>query len=130
MTPAPIQPMRVVSGEIETVIAREVYDIEMDPREARCHLIAAVLTADGILTEDERRSLLEAVVQAKLDDEARHRVLALGGRDEAVAVMRGQPEEARRALIDELVDAALVDGKLTPTETAEVKRLAAALDVA
>jgi uncharacterized tellurite resistance protein B-like protein len=101
----------------------------MDPREARCHLLAAVLTADGILTEDERRALLQAVVEGKLTDDERHRVLALGGRDEAVAVMRAQPEAARRALIDELVEAALIDGKLTPTETAEVKRLAAALDL-
>jgi uncharacterized tellurite resistance protein B-like protein len=101
----------------------------MDPREARCHLIADVLTADGILTEDERKSLLEHVIVAKLDDDERRRVMALEGREEAERVMRAQPEDARRALIDELVDAALVDGKLTPTETAEVKRLAASLGV-
>jgi uncharacterized tellurite resistance protein B-like protein len=101
----------------------------MDPREARCHLIADVLTADGILTEDERKLLLEHVIVAKLDDDERRRVMALEGREEAERVMRAQPEDARRALIDELVDAALVDGKLTPTETAEVKRLAASLGV-
>lgn len=67
----------------------------MDDRVARCHLLAAVLAADGIMTDDER-ALLEQRI-------------------------------ANHELSDQLIEAALADGKLSPNETATVKKIVHAL---
>ncbi len=94
---------------------------------ARCHLLAEVLSSDGMMTESERTVLEDAMGRLGLDNEARDRVRHFEDSGGAIATLLEQPEEARRALIDELVDAALIDGKLTPNETATVKRIATGL---
>ena len=45
---------------------------------------------------------------------------------ESGAILRDRPEAERRALVDDLVDAALIDGTLTANETAAVERIATA----
>jgi uncharacterized tellurite resistance protein B-like protein len=91
---------------------------------ARCHLLAEVLSADGMMNDSERQVLEDAMGRQGLDDQARDRVRHFEEAGGAIGALCEQPEEARRALLDELVDAALVDGKLTPAETAAVKRIA------
>ncbi len=99
----------------------------MDTSEAYCHLLAVVLSADGIVTDVEHKALKAAMARFGLDEEARGRVLQFQGDPEAEKVMLGESAERRQELVDELVEAALADGKLTPAETAEVKRIAAAI---
>jgi uncharacterized tellurite resistance protein B-like protein len=99
----------------------------MEPRLAHCHLLAEVLAADGKMTDEERQLLDAAMQRLGLDEHEREQVRVFHGAEGAAAALLDRPEEERRALVDELVEAALVDGKLTPTETAAVKRIAAAL---
>jgi len=99
----------------------------MQTNEAYCHLLAVVLSADGVVTDVEHNVLKEAMTRLGLDDEARARVQQFQGDPEAEKVMLREPAEARQALVDALVEAALSDGKLTPAETAEVKRIATAI---
>lgn len=100
----------------------------MEAREAYCHLLAAVYTADGVLTDSERRALDDAMMEHGLTEDERRRVLLLDGHDEALRVMIERPSADRAMLLDELVAAALVDGKLTPAETETVKRFGKALE--
>jgi len=99
----------------------------MSPELARCHLLAEVLSADGMMNDDERALLEDALTRAALDDTERDLVRHFEGAAVAADVLRAQPEAERQALIDQLVEAALADGKLTPNETAAVKRIAQAL---
>ena len=99
----------------------------MQRREAECHLIASVLAADGMFTDEERGLLEAAMVRLALDDDERDRVKHFEGSDAAMDVVKQLPEDARRALLDDLVEAALADGNLSPPETARVKEIASNL---
>jgi uncharacterized tellurite resistance protein B-like protein len=99
----------------------------MDHRVARCHLLAQVLADDGIMTEEERALLEQHLVNHELTEEECEQVRSLKGSEEAIAILRVRPSIERQEIVDQLVEAALADGKLTPGETATVKRIAQAL---
>jgi uncharacterized tellurite resistance protein B-like protein len=99
----------------------------MDDRVARCHLLAEVLAADGIMTDDERALLEKHMANHELSEAEKNAIRNFEGTDAAIATLRQRAPAERREIVDELVEAALADGKLTPNETAAVKRLAAAL---
>jgi len=101
----------------------------MNEKVAKCLLIAKVLVADGIMTDDER-GFLDAVMAAEgLDADERRRVIELDGWDDAERLVRALPIEQRRALIEQLVDAASADGRLSVHELATIRQLSAELGV-
>ena len=101
----------------------------MNEKVAKCLLIAKVLVADGIMTDDER-SFLEAVMAAEgLDADERRQVIELDGWDDAERLVRALPIDQRRALIEQLVDAASADGRLSGHELATIRQLSADLGV-
>jgi uncharacterized tellurite resistance protein B-like protein len=99
----------------------------MDHRVARCHLLAEVLAADGIMTDGERALLERHLAAHELSEEERQQVRDFQGAEQAVALLRERPAVERQEILDQLVEAALADGKLTANETAAVKRIADAL---
>jgi uncharacterized tellurite resistance protein B-like protein len=99
----------------------------MDPHVARCHLLAEILAADGIMTDEERSLLEQHLDRYQLSAEDRDRVRHFEGREDAVAALQDRPAAERQEIVDELVEAALADGKLTAQETAAVTRIAKAL---
>lgn len=99
----------------------------MDDRVARCLLVAKVLVADGMMTESEKEFLRQAMQRMGLDEGQREQVIALEGWDEAEPVVAALGADDKRALLDELTQAALVDGKIGANETETVARIAAAL---
>lgn len=99
----------------------------MDHRVARCHLLAEVLAADGIMTDGERALLERHLANHELEEHERKQVREFEGADGAAAVLRERPVEERQEILDQLVECALADGKLTANETAAVKRIAQAL---
>jgi uncharacterized tellurite resistance protein B-like protein len=99
----------------------------MDNRIARLHLLAEVISVDGIVTGDERALLEQHMESHELSDDEKAQVLKGAGRAEAIAALRERPTVEREEIVDQLVEAALADGKLTADETALVKKLAAAL---
>jgi uncharacterized tellurite resistance protein B-like protein len=99
----------------------------MDHRVARCHLLAQVLADDGIMTEEERALLEQHLANHELTEAECQEVRSLKGSDDAIAILRDRPAVERQEIVDQLVEAALADGKLTPGETAAVKRIAQAL---
>jgi uncharacterized tellurite resistance protein B-like protein len=101
----------------------------MNEKVAKCLLVSKVLVADGMMTDDER-GFLESVMAAEgLDADERRRVIELDGWDEAERLVRALPVEQRRALVEQLVDAASADGHLSGHELATIRALATALDV-
>jgi uncharacterized tellurite resistance protein B-like protein len=99
----------------------------MDQQVARCHLLAEILAADGIMTDDERSLLEERLERYRLADDDRDRVRHFEGAAGAAAAVRALPEDERQAVVDELIEAALVDGKLSDKETAAIERIVQAL---
>ena len=90
-------------------------------------LIAKVLAADGIMTDEERELLETAMETLSLSEEERARVRSFEGWDEAEPVVAAMSEDDKRALMDELVQAVLADVKVSPHEMEAVERLSVAL---
>jgi len=101
----------------------------MDNRIARLHLLAEVLAADGIVTGSERALLEKHMEEHALSDDEMARVRKGEGRAEALAILRERPEMERREIVDQLVEAAGADGRVTADESQLVERLRAALGV-
>ncbi|HEU4732789.1 MAG TPA: TerB family tellurite resistance protein [Kofleriaceae bacterium] len=101
----------------------------MNDKVARCLLVSKVLVADGMMTDDEHSFLQDMMTRLALSDDERRRVIDLEGWDEAEPLLRGLPLDERRALIEELVDAASADGRLSRLELATIRRVAAELGV-
>ena len=99
----------------------------MDPKVARCLLSAKVLVADGIMTENERVFLDKAMSGMGLDAAEKRKVFDLEGWDQAEAALADLSEDDKREIISGLVDAASVDGRLSPLEALTVKAITAAL---
>jgi uncharacterized tellurite resistance protein B-like protein len=101
----------------------------MNAKVAKCLLVSKVLVADGMMT-DEERAFLETMMTAQgLDADERRRVIDLEGWDDAEPLVRGLSLEERQQLVEQLVDAASADGRLSPNELATIKRVSAALGV-
>ncbi|HWL86290.1 MAG TPA: TerB family tellurite resistance protein [Polyangiaceae bacterium] len=99
----------------------------MDPRIAKCLLVSKVLVADGIMTENERVLLERAMDRMQLTAEEKRRVFDLEGWDDAEQGLVALSEDERREIIGQLVDAASVDGRLSPLELATIQRITKAL---
>ncbi len=102
----------------------------MHERVASCLLIAKVLVADGMMAEPEREFLERSIQLFGLTDAEARNVRDLEGFDEAETIVAALPEAKKRALVDQLLEAALVDGKLSPHETKTVASITKALGLA
>lgn len=101
----------------------------MNEKVAKCLLVSKVLVADGMMTDDER-GFLDAMMTAEgLDAGERRCVIELEGWDQAESLVRALPIEERRALIEQLVDAASADGRLSANELATIRNVAAELGI-
>lgn len=99
----------------------------MEPRVAKCLLVTKVLAADGIMTENERAFLDNAMKKLGVTEEEKRGIIDLDGWSEAEEALTGASEDEKRAIISQLVDAASADGRLSPLEMAMVKRISKAL---
>src|SRR5687767_10970261 len=99
----------------------------MNPNVAKSLLVAKVLVADGMMQDEERQFLDTIMNSLGLNAEERKKVTELEGLDDAHKFVLGLPVEERQSILEMLVDAASVDGKLSPHEMGVVKRLSTAL---
>lgn len=100
----------------------------MDKRVAHCHLVASVLAADGMMQPEEKAFLERAMTEMGLSPDERDQVMHFEGADQAEDVMRQVSGEERQRLLDALVEAALIDGRLSPHETELVKQISQKID--
>jgi len=89
---------------------------------AICHVIASVVSADGIIDDAERQFLEEAMDDLGLTEEERVQVREFRN-EGSEEVVRDMPQADKENLRDGLVAATLADGKISPHETAVVKRI-------
>ena len=102
----------------------------MNANVAKCLLVSKVLVADGIMTDDERGFLDDMMRTLGLTDDERRGVIELEGWDEAEPIVHALSTDDKQALIEQLVEAASADGRLSAHEHAAIKRVAQALGLA
>lgn len=95
---------------------------EMHKNLAICHVIASVVSADGIMEDVERLFLEEAMEDMGLTPEEAALVRDFKS-EGAEDVVKAMPLEDKERLRDGLVAATLADGKISPHETAVVKHI-------
>jgi uncharacterized tellurite resistance protein B-like protein len=95
----------------------------MTPNLAKCLLLSKVLVADGMMTDEERTFLDALMAEVGLSDAERKQVIELEGWDEAEPIVQALSREDKQDLVERLVDAASIDGRLSPHELATVKKL-------
>src|SRR6188508_511009 len=101
----------------------------MNPNVAKSLLVAKVLVADGMMQDEERQFLDTVMNSLGLTGDERKAVIELDGLDKAHEFVMQLPKEERQQILEMLVDAASVDGKLSQYEMGVVKRLTKALDL-
>ena len=99
----------------------------MSPNLAKCLVVAKVLVADGMMTDDERTFLDAMVRRLGLSEAERQQVVELEGFEDAERLIHELPQAERQQIVEELVNAASADGRLSPHELAAIKRVTAAL---
>jgi uncharacterized tellurite resistance protein B-like protein len=99
----------------------------MEQRLAECLLVAKVLVADGIMTDDERTFLGATMARLGLNEEERRKVMDLEGWDEAEPIVKTLSAERKAEIVDMLMTAASADGRLSKLEAEAVKKISAAL---
>jgi uncharacterized tellurite resistance protein B-like protein len=99
----------------------------MNERLARCMLLAKVLNADGQIIDEESEFLEVAMEAFGLDPFERDQVRSLEGWDEAEPIVATLAQEEKRAMMDSLVAAVLVDGKVSSSEMETIEKLSTAL---
>jgi uncharacterized tellurite resistance protein B-like protein len=95
-----------------------------------CRLIAGVLIADYDLDPAEDAFLDRLLGELSLSQAERHALRPVSGRDEAAAIMRGLPKDARELAFSLLIDAAIADGSLHEDERAYIHTVAEELGMA
>lgn len=89
---------------------------------AICHVIASVVSADGIIDDAERAFLEEAMQDLGLSEAERQEVREFKN-EGAEDVVKSMPLDDKHYLRDGLVSATLADGKISPYEQEVVKRI-------
>lgn len=95
----------------------------MNANVAKCLVVSKVLVADGMMTDEEKEFLDGMMTTLGLSEAEKRSVYDLEGIDEATAQVKALPAEERQDVIEQLVDAASADGKLSPLELDVVKRV-------
>lgn len=106
---------------------RNRYTRRVNANVAKCLVVSKVLVADGMMSDEEKTFLSEMMTTLGLSDAEKRSVHDLEGIDQATALVRGLPVEERQSIVEQLVDAASADGKLSPLELDVVKRVTKAL---
>jgi len=95
---------------------------QLNKNVAICHVIASVVSADGMIEETERAFLEEAMEDLGLSPEQRQDVRDFKN-EGAEDVVRAMPDEDKHFLRDGLIAATLADGKISDHEQRVVKHI-------
>ena len=103
--------------------------MEVEERATVVDLLKAMLAADGVVTSEEREFLRRVVGRFGLSEE--HRTDRVVARDPGsiMATLRGLAPDVQSRVMALLVEAAVVDGKVTPQERALLLASAATLGI-
>ena len=103
--------------------------MEVEERAKVVDLLKAMLAADGVVTSEERDFLRRVVGRFGLSDEDRTDRVVARDPGSIMATLRALAPDVQSRVMALLVEAAVVDGKVTPQERALLLASAATLGI-
>jgi len=107
--------------------------VELEERFKIVGLLEAVVMADGVMSDEEREFLRRVVERFGITehDRADRPVMSspVSSPGEAMATLRGLPQDVQTRVMALLVEAAVVDGNVAPEERALLLASAASLGI-
>ena len=104
--------------------------VELEERFKIVGLLEAVVAADGVVSDEEREFLQRVVERFGITEHDRDaHVVASSSPGEAMATLRGLPQDVQTRVMALLVEAAIVDGSVAPEERALLLSAAASLGI-
>jgi uncharacterized tellurite resistance protein B-like protein len=103
--------------------------VDVDERAKVIGLIEAVISADGVVSDEEREFLRRVVEKFGVSDAERADRAATSSLGETTATLRGLPPDVQARVMALLVEAAIVDGNVAPEERALLLASAATLGI-
>ena len=103
--------------------------MDADEREKVVGLIETVIAADGIVSDEEREFLRRVVERFGLTDRDRANHVAASAPGLATATLRALAPDVQARVMALLVEAAVVDGQVSPEERALLLASAASLGI-
>ena len=103
--------------------------MELEERFKIVGLLEAVVAADGVVSDEEREFLRRVVDRFGITEHDRADRPVMGSPGEAMAALRGLPQDVQTRVMALLVEAAVVDGVVAPEERALLLASAASLGI-
>ena len=104
--------------------------VELEERFKIVGLLEAVVMADGVVSDEEREFLRRVVERFGITEHDRaDRPAMSASPGEAMATLRGLPQDVQTRVMALLVEAAVVDGNVAPEERALLLASAASLGI-
>ena len=103
--------------------------MELEERFKIVGLLEAVVMADGVVSDEEREFLRRVVERFGITEHDRADRPVMSSPGEAMATLRGLPQDVQTRVMALLVEAAVVDGNVAPEERALLLASAASLGI-
>jgi uncharacterized tellurite resistance protein B-like protein len=103
--------------------------VDVEERAKICELIEAVISADGVVGDDEREFLRRVVERFGLPAAERADRVVTSDVGRTITTLRTLPPDVQSRVMALLVEAAIVDGRVVPEERAMLLAAAATLGI-
>jgi uncharacterized tellurite resistance protein B-like protein len=103
--------------------------VEIEERLKIVGLIEAIVTADGVVSDEEREFLRRMIERFGISEHDRADRIVMSSPGEAMATLRALPSDVQTRVMALLVEAAIVDGSVAPEERALLLASAASLGI-
>jgi len=103
--------------------------VELEERFKIVGLLEAVVMADGVVSDEEREFLRRVVERFGITEHEVADRPVMSSPGEAMATLRGLPQDVQTRVMALLVEAAIVDGSVAPEERALLLASAASLGI-
>jgi len=103
--------------------------VNIEQQDKVVELIEAVIVADGVVTDAERQFLQRVLSRFGLTDRDRADRVVRSAPGQCMATLRSLPPDVQAGVMGLLVEAAVVDGQVSPEERALLLAAAASLGI-
>jgi uncharacterized tellurite resistance protein B-like protein len=103
--------------------------VNTEQREKVVGLIEAVIAADGVINDDERKFLRRVLERFGLSEQDRADRIVTSAAGPTIATLRALPSDVQTGVMGLLVEAAVADGQVSPEERAILLAAAASLGI-